>query len=696
MPNNNPAKLAKLRMPDYSGSWWQMRPKELTTMPVGKWVPISVMDIAGNSLVKIKPSMRYEGLPQLSPLYGGWTQRTKYYFVPYRLYMPNLRKNRQLDWGTIPEQEIPTLLLQHQGIFAGPDENYDGYYSETYDDFISNNVVSLSGSLLDRLNMVYGELCFGQSLNNKDLLLPGVNELTTDILNVTLGFKGTTNLVPLLAYIDAWLYGEYNPQDENIPVDYDRIIYDFEEFESPKVARVVETTWTTYDSLRDFVDAFAYGTLLTGGGGLFATKTALSSQLCMQSVYGDFSPAGLFRKDAPIPYRLVENYPVFTRVLGRIFEFFGGGLADDGRFPRQFWDSLRNTSSTVGLLPVTYKGDYFTSWFSTEGVNRLKNYTVKLGQSLLQLRKSNSDMFIEALSMISGDRWVDYLQWVFDTDLELKDHPILIGFDEVDFGGIDVINNADTATGATDKGSTNILGATANKITEYNRSVRPMSVKTKEPGLIMVCSSIVPNVYYYQGTPRFMNYRTLADVWHPQYQKMGFEELQRGEYYNPFAIGKLDQTSNFYYWSHPDGDELAGENVQVDSVNTLNEQAVSWVPLGWEYMQRPSRLSGSMKTPQFKTWSLHREFDSSHGTYIEGDPDNFPQGFVDEDSEEYFNPILESGIDYMKSTYIDSGAYNYMFANNSKAGSNNFIVRFEFDMSVYQPLSHTLMDKQGV
>lgn len=681
MPNNNPAKLANLKMPDYSGSWWQMRPKVLTTLPVGKWVPVSIMDIPGNTLVKMKPSMRYEGLPQLSPLYGGWTQRTKYYFVPYRLYIPELRKNLQQDWNSVPDIQLPIMRIQSQAIYDVPANTFPSSVGEM-SEYLGNINVSCAGSLLDRLNMVYGELCYGNSFNNKVGVFPDFQKMAVSSeIQRTFGYTMETNLIPLLAYIDAWLYGEFNPQDKNIPMDRDKIIYSNSVIgEGTRYSRGVSTVWLSSDKLKEFVPSFAYdGEFNPGSTSLFSKIS--KNVLRAGRSYGEFSPV-YDAINTPMPYRLMDNYPLLTEVT------------TNKPLEPSFWSTLRNTSSTVGLLPVTYKGDYFTSWFSTEGVSRAVNYTVTSGQTLMQLRKTNSDMIIALLSMISGNRWVDYLQWVFDTDLELKDHPILVGFDEIDFGGIDVMNNADTSSAVSEKGDNKVLGATAHKITDYNSKVKPFSVKTKEPGLIMVCTSIVPNVYYYQGSPRFMNYRTIADLWHPQYQKMGFQQLRRGEYYNPFAMSNVTQ-GNMYYSQDSIPQILA--KPMTDS--TVNGLAVSWVPLGWEFMKRPSVLSGSMKTPQFKTWSLHREFDNSYGIYTEGDvPSDVHQDDTlwDTSDSQYFNPVLVSGVDYMRSTYVDGGAYNYMFANNSKAGSNNFVVRFEFDMSVYQPLSHTLIDKQGV
>ena len=664
MPNNNPAKLAKLRMPDYSGSWWNMRFSDTTTMRIGKWTPQFVRDIPGRSLLKVRPHFRFESLPLISPLYGGFTMRTKYYFAPYRLYIPELRKNLQQSWDSVPKLKLPRMCFQ-----SAPYR--DGNFT------VSG--ISLAGSLLDRLNMCYGEIDNFAGLNNPyyfRFTTAGVESATSTTL-----IKGYTNMLPLLAYIDAWLYGEYNPQDKNIPVDVDTISAlsgdDVNTFN-----RTYGRSFISYDNLCKLIPAVAYGTSFSMQVGVTSLGNS-GSYSASSSLYtiGRSSPAYS-------PYlNLVADYPLFSYVKWDNSQNDYSTVSKRAGFFSKHWKSFQNMTSAVGLLPVTYKGDYFKSWFNEDAIAQAQTFVVSSGATILSLRKTNDDMFISLLSSISGNRWVDYLQYVFETDLELKDHPILVGFDEMDFGSIDVLSQSDT-TGGEEKpiGANSVLGGSSSKVRNYSAGVKPFSVKTKEPGLLLVCSAIVPNVVYYQGTPRFMSKSILADLWHPQYQKQGFQETLRGELFNPFAMANPEITITGF-----NQDESLTNQMAYTAPVSINSTFACWEPLGYEYMSTYDTISGGFKTPAFRTWSLRENVIDAGVVSLDSPsyPPTAPQSFVVEN----LDMLRSSNVEEIFSTYVDGGKYNYMFSNISRGDGDNFIVKHTLDVSIYQPIAHTLVSK---
>lgn len=641
-------------MPNYSGSWWQLFPENTTTLRIGKWIPVHTQDIPGNSLLKIKPSLRFESLPMVSPLYNGFTMRTKYYFVPYRLYIPDLRKNRQLAWGSIPLTRLPLLEVSRTGVLASHANAAGSSYGITR--------VSLPGSLLERLNIAYGDCDTMQSFNNREFYYPALASASSN------NFQARVQMLPLLAYIDAWMYGEYNPQDKNIPVDDDSI-----ELEQGGLhERYYNRTYVSYDDLRKFVDAFAYGDAL-----VYSNTTGVGSKSSFtvsdQGYDGRTMNVPVFRLASSSittsVYKLAPNYPLFTRVSQHNLEEY-----------KLAWDGLRNMVSGVGLLPVTYKGDYFSAWYNEDAINSLTSYVVSSGINMLQLREKNADFLVQLLSLVCGNRYVDYLQYVFDTDLELKDHPIMVGYDEVDFGSIDVISNAQTGDG-----STGVLGAAASKAREYNHNVKPISFKTKEPGLLMVCTAIVPSVVYYQGFPRHMFYDNMADFWSPQYQAKGFMQTFRGEYYSGFSFPNI--TSFTAEMLLPAG----GAMQYFEEPKTMNQTAVSWVPLGWNYMKLYSTISGGMRTPMYSTWTLRKDLGAGVlDVQYSGDLGGVVSPAY---STSVFNPFTTSNVDYMKSTYVDSSLYNEAFANVNRAEAENIVAKFTFAESIYQPLVHQLITK---
>ena len=148
MPKNNPAKLTRLRKPDYPGSWWKYTDTNTTTLPIGKFTPVFVKELPAKCYYRCSPELRFESMPMVSPLYNGFSMVTKFFFYPIRLCVPELRRNVQMQWGAIPDLELPTFNFS--SIVSG----------DVFANFVFN------GSLLDRLNMFNGESVTGQSFVN--------------------------------------------------------------------------------------------------------------------------------------------------------------------------------------------------------------------------------------------------------------------------------------------------------------------------------------------------------------------------------------------------------------------------------------------------------------------------------------------------------------------------------------------------
>lgn len=646
MPNNNPSKLAHLRMPDYSGSWWRIPYADITSMRIGKFTPFRPVDLPGGGLYKLKPSIRFDSMPAVSPLYGGFTMRTKFYFAPYRLYLPELRRNRQLPWNSIPQIELPRLSYTR---------NFGQSVREPFD-------VSFAGSLLQRLGMGWGEFASGQSFGNRQYSQTNLNNSEVGELS--------TNMLPLLAYIDAWMYGEYNPQDKNIPVDYD-VTGEYVSQSERHFERKYTRRFVNYDNLRARMDQIIYGINLPYG------MQESTNQAVWKGEGSSYSPVSKTPKlvFSVEKSEFVPGYSLYSRVNPT-------SSVSSSTLLYQNWDYIVNSNSAVGLLPVTYKGDRFSSWYSEEGINILKDYIVTNGETFLSLRKRNDDFMVAALSLISGNRYVDYLQYIFDQELELKDHPIMVGYDEQHFGMIDVLAQSNTGDG-----QNGFLGARASMAREYNDQVKPISFKTKEPGLLLVCSSIVPSVTYYRGSDRFMFARKVEDLWQPPYSSQGFMETFRGEYLNPFAMSDVDSLQDDYINQsiRPSESPLPGG---LNSWSELNKLATQYVPLGWQYMSGYQTISGAVLTNAFKTWTNRKDDSQLTGYAVSGST----AGNI-EVTNDYFNPFYEFGLDVLSSTYVDSNLFNDNFVNISRAERENFIVMLDMPITAYQPISKTLITK---
>lgn len=621
-------------------------------MSFGNFTPVHVQEIPANTLFKVKPEIRFESLPMVSPLYDGFTMRTKFYAVPIRLYIPELRKNRQQEWGSIPNFTFPTIALNN--VFdVNSTHTQIGYYS-------------FAGSLLDMLGMAYGFINANQSFNN-----PTYNDI--------IGSKTSEmhiNAIPLLAYIDCWMRGEYNAQDKLIPVLNENI-----GVENNSVVRYGYYSYLHYDTLRKFMDYVA-------GYGEPLNNTSHYQYSRLSDTEGGSAYIDIITSNSVYDskFNFLTSYPLFSNL----------GVASDGssygltpvtidQFNQEYWSTLINTTSNVGLLPTTYKGDYLSSWFNAEGIQRLEQFVVNNGDSYLSMRQKNADFMVELLSTISGDRYTDYLQFIFDTYLELKDHPILVGWDELHFGA----NEDTTSTAQTGNGNTGVLGAVSSKARDYSNKVKPISFKTQEPLILMVCSTIVPNVVYSQGVDRFMLKSTFADLWHPQYDSRGFQRINVEEYYNPY----VSPTTSF-----------ANTGYSTFEASLTENYVAPYVPLGWEYMTHKSTLKGGMKTSRYRTWSNLRDFTFVGVNSAEDDVstmDNIQQinplsgelvsGSLVVESDPLTN--VENWFSSLTSTYVRGIPYNMPFANVDAFDSQNFVVNYGFIVSQYQPITHNLITK---
>ena len=603
MSSNNPAKLVSLRKPDYPGSWWKYTDTNTTTLPIGKFTPVFVKELPAKCYYRCSPEVRFESMPMVSPLYNGFSMVTKFFFYPIRLCVPELRRNVQMQWGTIPDLPLPQFDLVS---FSG---------NSIFPRFAFN------GSLVDRLNMFNGETITGQSF---------VNHSWVDSWSVWMDYYCTANMVPLLAYWDVWLRHEYNPQESYIPVTHDTI-----EVRNGGVNRTLRKSYFSYKTLRDLVDTFAgYSVTINDIG----QGTSLYDNILEMN--GN---------------EVVRGYPIFSNTPTYFgdFEAYNSWMSDN-------WYLLSNFESDCGLLPITYKGGYYTSWFDEDGINILKSYMIQQGESFLSLRKQNADFMVDMLSLVSGNRYTDYLLYVMDTELELKDHPILVGSDTIDFGSIDFF-----ASSQTGDGPNGVLAASASKCREYSNKVKEIKFKTKEPGLFMVFSYLVPNVVFYQGIPRFMLKRNFADLWHPQYDAKGFQTIGSFEYFNPY-LGTISV-----------------ENSEYDYV--YDNLDMAYVPLGYEYMNGIDTISGGMKCEHYSTWTLRRDYQ------IIGYNRSYTGiGATQFEKKQY---ILDEPDSNLRTTYVDGFMYNTPFENVNSYTNSNFVVKYKFNEQLYMPITHKLITK---
>lgn len=657
MPKNIPTKKLGLRTADIPGSWFEDKFSQFYTVHPCRALPIRFFDIPGKSYNTFDFGSIIESLPALSPLKDGWTYTVKAYFWPYRLGLPQLRKNIQFSSNyKVDDVEFP--YLEVEGRVINFDPNAVVQDSKGFTNFVD---AILRGSVWERLGYSPCEFYSGQTLN-----APYYRRLAVESyqdFSASTGHDWATHLplLPYLAYCDIWDYAEYNKQDKMIPVVAETFSFETKTLES-------EIKYFDYAKFQDFLNCFRYGHNAPTGfpaRQYRITTTDANTERTHTYLYGPYGATQL--------PEVVQNYPIFTRLVKSFTQSprrssaapFDGGI--NGRDMRFVWPYLTNSISKVGLLPTTLYGDKFTTWFSDENIQKLEQYIVTAGMTLTQLRQTNNNMYLEMLSSISGDKYVDILSYVYDSDLELKDHPIFVGSDSISFNMIDVLNQSQGSYGERNES----LGSTASKAYVSNNGKpikgKPIKFKAKEPGLLMFYGVLTPRVRYFQGEDRFLTKTQYASLWHPQYSSQGFADVMSGELYKTVAGQPLF-----------DSDDYA--NIWTNTGPFISDKrSVSRVPVGWEYMIHESRASGGATLPWYRTWSLVRDFN-----------DFVPESDSVMDSP-FFAQSLPS-VEVLRSTYGNEDSFNYNFANVGQ-DAENFQVLTEFHYSRYLPMSKNLLKR---
>lgn len=700
--NNNPTKKVGLKMQNFSGSWFNDNFSQVYTTHPLQAIPVRCIDVPGPAFIDLEFGSKIETLPALSPLYDAWTFTTKFIFCPYRLYLPKFRINNVEDVGQFDDEYFPRLVYYGKtapflrAALNPYNSTNDEYGDLGYDRAVPGGDLNrvtygsfpavLRGSLMERLGYQPGELLTGQTFVSEsyNVSFSLASSVTTPRPDTTYDWRTDFNIVPVLAYIDSWLYFEFNKQDKTIPVYKENFYF------GPGITHSL--SYIEYDDLKSLIPSFAYGKKRNTD-----TNPNLGGNVMHIGLSDDMERMYLRAERGGIN-ELCEGYPLFTN----FHSSYGSSNADSGFYVYKLnddinidagpwsptmlntpwsyvegadltqslqqygtlWNYMRNSMSRVGLLPTTLNGDKFTSWFNSESIEKLRTYVIKSNMTFEQLRVSHSDYYMQVLSMVSGNRYTDYLQFVFDSALELKDHPIFVGSDTIRFNFMDVLNQSQGSSGEYNES----LGSTGSKgYVGFNKG-RPIKFKTREPGMLLCYSILTPIVRYFQGENLFFSKKQFSEVWHPQYRGRGFTNVRRSEVYKS-SMGNVSTGANYIHGA------------------SLDDDALGFVPIGWEYMNEENRASAGMALEYYKPWSLIRDFNDYLGSTNSYNP------IADDD---FFNPGWNINNNYyptarqLMSTYGTDDSFNYNFANVGQ-DAENFIVKTEFNYSRYIPIGKQLI-----
>lgn len=162
---------------------------------------------------------------------------------------------------------------------------------------------------------------------------------------------------------------------------------------------------------------------------------------------------------------------------------------------------------------------------------------------------------------------------------------------------------------------------------------RRFNIEVDRPGYIMAIATLVPRVDYYQSTERYVRHTKLSDMFRPEFNGIGYQDVLVSDLNTEFPEG----------WD-------ASAVVSVD--NNPFAQAVGKQPAWIEYMTAVNKIRGTFCTTE-RSWVLARDMRANR------DPDAAT------------GPVINTAY----SAYIDPADWNQPFADQSPT-AQNFYAQF--------------------
>lgn len=422
----------------------------------------------------IKPYFKVETLPLKSPMLGRFAVQTDFYFVPFRLYCPDMRSNvRKLfvdGKNDLSDYQLPTFQMMSgvrtDGAYVVPEGTFN---TPLYDEPLSTDGQKFmalhpirNNSLLNQIGFPIGYVDLSGTSN-------------TQFASSNLGNQKYNGHL-LLAYYDIFRNYYANVQ------------------ESYYYGRRAYTNNSSFTSIKRY--------LLSDLDSWFSNGVA--------NVSGDNQ---------------------YSRVAQQIYWTFLGpkdGSSDSNPVVR---------TPMEGLLYRTYKPDYLTNWINEsaygQAVQNSGLITVDSSNnsiSVNQIRMGNRLLKRAEKILMSNGRYGEYIRALFtiNTNPELN-IPEYIGgaFTYMDFQGIaQQSGGEDTYDPTSGKYP---LGARVSRGTSVD-TVRPIHVMADDYGYIVGICSIIPMPDYSTGVPREATNTWLSDFYDPTLDRFGFQAIYKSEF----------------------------------------------------------------------------------------------------------------------------------------------------------------------
>lgn len=462
----------------------------------------------------IRTSNDVKTYPLKSPFFGTFRQQLCWFFVPDRLYTPELDVNNpEFDPDTV---ELPTEDIKSAFAFQTGDETATQVRIPTF------SAASYSEEVINPRFMV-GQVKPSSLLNQ--LGFPA------GFMRVHSPFR--YNATPLYGYFDIFLNYFCNTQ------------------EAGYYQGVMNNSWAIDNPLNVF------GGSITSNGIKWITQGGIST-------IGDWTPfyPGLGTDPTPtLNYKRVKwGYFPLTQSAAAKGKTSLSFVIQSLKERSNSWDVLWSTVDQIeydknflqtatapdvasmcvpmgGLVLRSHRPDLLNAWVSGANYNEMVKRTriitsgtelPSLSQSFTinQLRLGSHLLKYYERGLVAGGRYDDWLEAQFGikTDNQLL-IPELLGVHSSTIAFNDVVNTA--APSSVDDNGSNFSGNTLGSLAGRGFGSLKGKVRftCKEYGFVMGIYSIVPNCTYSQGIKDWMFDHDFGDLYTPAMQTIGFQPL---------------------------------------------------------------------------------------------------------------------------------------------------------------------------
>ena len=522
----------QVQMHNYERSTHDLSSVWRSSMQVGTLTPFMVEVGLNGDTFDIDLTAMVRTLPTISPLYGSFKLQMDVFEIPMRLYNGILHNNALKIGNNMQKVKFPKIKFD---VRVGRVMNTDRPFS----------ISQLSG---DSLMTYLGLRGFGMPDEDRDY-----KEVTRYI-----------NAVPMLAYFDVAKNYYFNKQEDNAYMigatpnnDTIRVV-NIWEYASGKTL-IVDPNTTAYTLHKDDL-------VIMEGDNLDINNITLDSfDLIDITNNAEYTPDGsvkfrcnLMETSATIPAgtTIIENspnenasislvkFPIENIDRMRVDILKATGLdeaveinKETAYLPysqivkRSLKGNNYNLFTMNGLCLKTYQSDLFNNWINTEwidgdnGISAITAINVvdnKFTIDELNIHKKVYDMLNRIA--VSGGSYEDWQEAVFGEDaLRRAESPIYMGGASAEIVFEEIVSTADSET---ELAGEQPLGTLAGKGTLSGYKGGSITIKVKEPSIIMGIASITPRIDYNQGNKWFLTeLDNMNDLHKPALDGIGFQPL---------------------------------------------------------------------------------------------------------------------------------------------------------------------------